>query len=336
MVIGWRHPFLRKLLLAPELGALLSLLAVFVFFALVAGGQGFLTLQGTVNYLEVAAQLGILAVGVALLMIGGEFDLSVGSMIGAAGMVFALGVQVFGLPVWLSILLAFLLAVLVGLANGYLVLKTGLPSFIVTLATMYALRGATIAITREVTSVTRFSGLTEPAMGDPLARLFMGSWQGLPVSIWWWVFLTAFFSFVLLATRFGNWVFASGGDPVAARNSGVPVARVKLTLFVLTAVLATLLSLIQVLNTGSADVLRGQTKELEAIAAAVIGGCLLTGGYGSVLGASLGALTLGMVQQGIFFTGVNTDWYLTFLGLMILSSVLLNLYLRRKAAEVGG
>lgn len=322
--------------MAPELGALLSLVAVFLFFALVAGDKGFLTLQGTVNYLEVAAQLGILAVGVALLMIGGEFDLSVGSMIGAAGMVFALGVQVWGLPVWLSILLAFALAALVGLANGYLVLRTGLPSFIVTLATMYALRGATIAITREVTSVTRFSGLMEPALGDPLARLLMGTWLGLPVSIWWWVLLTALFSFLLLATRFGNWIFAAGGDPAAARNAGVPVSRVKLALFVLTAVLATLLSLIQVLNTGSADVLRGQTKELEAIAAAVIGGCLLTGGYGSVLGASLGALTLGMVQQGIFFTGVNTDWYLTFLGLMILSSVLLNLYLRRRASEVGG
>jgi len=111
------------------------------------------------------------------------------------------------------------------------------------------------------------------------------------------------------------------------------VYRVKTSLFVLTALLAALLSLIQVLNTGSADVLRGQTKELEAIAAAVIGGCLLTGGYGSVLGASLGALTLGMVQQGIFFTGINTDWYLTFLGAMVLGSVLLNQFLRRKAWE---
>lgn len=127
--------------MAPELGALLSLLGVFLFFALTAGDKGFLTFQGTVNYLEVAAQLGILAVGVALLMIGGEFDLSVGSMIGAAGMVFALGVQVWGLPVWLAILLTFVVAVMVGLANGYLVLRTGLPSFIVTLATMYALRG---------------------------------------------------------------------------------------------------------------------------------------------------------------------------------------------------
>ncbi|AEG34441.1 ABC-type transporter, integral membrane subunit (plasmid) [Thermus thermophilus SG0.5JP17-16] len=324
----------RRLLLAPEAGALIGLVATFLFFALVAGNQGFLTLQGTVNYLEVAAQLGILATGVALLMIAGEFDLSVGSMIGAAGMVFALGVQVFGLPPWASILLAFGVAALVGLANGYLILKTGLPSFIVTLATLYILRGATIAITREITSVTRFSGLAEPALNDPVARLFMGTLWGLPVSVWWWVGLTLFLSYVLLRTRWGNWIFAAGGDPVAARNSGVPVASVKLLLFVLTAILATLLSLIQVLNTGSADVLRGQTKELEAIAAAVIGGCLLTGGYGSVLGASLGALTLGMVQQGIFFTGINTDWYLTFLGGMLLGSVALNQFLRQKAREV--
>lgn len=324
---------LHRLFLAPELGALISLAAVFLFFSVVAGGQGFLTLQGTVNYLEVAAQLGILAVGVALLMIGGEFDLSVGSVIGLAGMVFALGVQVLSLPVWVAILLTFLVAACVGFLNGYLVLRTGLPSFIVTLSTLYILRGITIAVTREVTNLTRFSGLSEPARGDPLAKFLMGEFLGLPVSIWWWLGLTMFLSYILLRTRFGNWIFASGGDPAAARNSGVPVARVKLLLFVLTSILATLLSLIQVLNTGSADVLRGQTKELEAIAAAVIGGCLLTGGYGSVLGASLGALTLGMVQQGIFFTGVNTDWYFSFLGVMILFSVLLNQYLRRKALE---
>ena len=256
-----------------------------------------------------------------------------GSVIGATGMVFALGVQVFGLPVWASILLALALAAGVGWANGFLVLRTGLPSFIVTLSTLYILRGATIAITREVTNVTRFSGLAEPALKDPLAQLFLGAPLGLPISVWWWVFLTLAFSWALLRTRWGNWIFATGGDPVAARNSGVPVYRVKTSLFVLTALLAALLSLIQVLNTGSADVLRGQTKELEAIAAAVIGGCLLTGGYGSVLGASLGALTLGMVQQGIFFTGVNTDWYLTFLGAMVLGSVLLNQFLRRKAWE---
>lgn len=326
-------PVLRRLLLAPESGAIIGLAATFAFFAWVAGGQGFLSLQGTINYLEVAAQLGILATGVALLMIAGEFDLSVGSVIGATGMVFALGVQVFGLPVWASILLSFALAAGVGLANGYLVVRTGLPSFIVTLATLYVLRGATIAITREVTNVTRFSGLAEPALKDPLAQLFLGAPLGLPVSVWWWVFFTLVFSFVLLRTRWGNWIFATGGDPVAARNSGVPVPRVKIALFVLTAVLAALLSLIQVLNTGSADVLRGQTKELEAIAAAVIGGCSLTGGYGSVLGASLGALTLGMVQQGIFFTGINTDWYLSFLGGMVLGSVLLNQFIRRRAWE---
>jgi simple sugar transport system permease protein len=326
-------PIVRRFFLAPESGALIGLAATFTFFALVAGNQGFLTLQGTINYLEVAAQLGILATGVALLMIAGEFDLSVGSVIGATGMVFALGVQVFGLPVWASILLALALAAGVGWINGYLVLRTGLPSFIVTLSTLYILRGATIAITREVTNVTRFSGLAEPALKDSLAQLFLGAPLGLPISVWWWVFLTLAFSWVLLRTRWGNWIFATGGDPVAARNCGVPVYRVKTSLFVLTALLAALLSLIQVLNTGSADVLRGQTKELEAIAAAVIGGCLLTGGYGSVLGASLGALTLGMVQQGIFFTGVNTDWYLTFLGAMVLGSVLLNQFLRRKAWE---
>ncbi|RXJ16482.1 ABC transporter permease, partial [Deinococcus metallilatus] len=138
-------------------------------------------------------------------------------------------------------------------------------------------------------------------------------------------------SFVLLRTRFGNWIFAAGGDPHAARNVGVPVGRVKITLFVLTALSAALLATIQVLNTGSADVLRGTGKELEAIASAVIGGCLLTGGYGSVIGAMLGALMLGMVQQGLFFTGIDTNWFQVFVGGLLLAAVVLNNFLRKKA-----
>jgi simple sugar transport system permease protein len=154
---------------------------------------------------------------------------------------------------------------------------------------------------------------------------------GLPISIWWWPVLIAGLGFVLFKTPFGNWIFASGGDPSAARNAGVPVARVKISLFMLTAVAATLLAVIQVLDTGSADVLLGEQKELDAVASAVIGGCLLTGGYGSVFGASIAALILGMVQQGIFYTGISTDWYRAGLGGMLLCAVLLNHFLRQHA-----
>jgi len=323
----------RSALSRPELGSLAGVLLVFAFFALVAGDRGFLSARGTLNYLEVAAQLGIITAAVSLLMIAGEFDLSVGSMIGAAGMALAIPVAIWGWPMWAGILLAFATAALFGALNGYLVVRTGLPSFIVTLASLFILRGATLGFTRMITSRTRVSGLHQYAEGDPLAALFSGDPLGIPISIWWWVLLTAVASYVLFRTPFGNWIFGVGGDAKASHALGVPVARVKVTLFIATAMSAALLAVIQVLDTGSADVLRGELKELEAIAAAVIGGNLLTGGYGSVVGGSLGALLLGMVKQGIFFTGINTDWFKVFLGTLLLAAVLFNNYLRQRALE---
>src|SRR5262249_49130371 len=131
---------------------------------------------------------------------------------------------------------------------------------------------------------------------------------GLPMSNVWWLLLTGIATHVLLRPRPGHWILPSGGDANAARNVGVPVRRVKVGLFIATAAAATLFACVQTLVAGSADVLRGEQKEFEAIIASVIGGCLLTGGYGSAIGASLGALIFGTVQQGIFYTGVNTDW----------------------------
>jgi simple sugar transport system permease protein len=137
----------------------------------------------------------------------------------------------------------------------------------------------------------------------------------------------------LLNTKFGNWIFATGGDQNAARNVGVPVNRVKVILSILTALAATVFASIQVLTFGSADTLRGTQKEFEAIIAAVIGGCLLTGGYGSAIGAAFGALIFGLVQMGIYYTGIDTDWFKVFLGTMVLTAVLFNNFIRRKATE---
>lgn len=321
---------LRKLLSRPELGVFVAAVGIFLFFAFVAG-EGFLSVSGTVNYLEVSAQVGILAVAVALLMIAGEFDLSVGSMIGASGMIIAIPVTQFGIPVWVTIILAFLFSLTIGYVNGWLVVTTRLPSFIITLASMFLLRGLTIGFTLLITNVTRASGLGAYAEGDPLGSIFSGRPLNLPISIYWWIGLSLMLGWMLFRTPFGNWIFAVGGDSLVARNVGVPVARVKISLFMLTAVAATLLSIIQVLDTGSADVLRGEQKELEAIASAVIGGCLLSGGYGSVYGAAIGALILGMVQQGIVFTQISTDWFRAVLGGMLLAAVLLNNYLRHRA-----
>jgi simple sugar transport system permease protein len=246
---------------------------------------------------------------------------------------------------------------MVGYINGQIVIRSGLPSFIVTLAGLFILRGLTIGFTRLITGRTQVSGLKDLADNDWLASIFAGEvgatvmvWlanigligtradgapavSGVPMSIVWWFVLTAVATYILLRTRVGNWIFACGGDPNAARNVGVPVAAVKTGLFMFTACAATLFACIQVLDAGSADTNRGLLKEFEAIIAAVIGGCLLTGGYGSAIGASFGALIFGTVQMGIFYTGVNTDWFKVFLGVMMLIAVLFNNYIRRKVTE---
>jgi simple sugar transport system permease protein len=325
---------LRRLLARPELTALTGAVAVFGFFVLTAGDTGFLTTQGTINYLEVAAQLGIIAVFVTLLMIAGEFDLSVGSMLGAAGVVVAYPVAEMGWPLWAALLLAAAAAAFVGLVNGYLVIRTGLPSFIVTLAALFILRGTTIAVTRLVTDgSTQVGGVDAATQGDPLRAILAGEPAGIPASVFWWVGLTILATLVLAYTRFGNWIFGVGGDPEAARKLGVPVAGVKVALFVLTALSATLVAAIGVLDNGAADVQQGQLKEFQAITAAVIGGTLLTGGYGTAVGTAFGALIFGMVSQGLFFTGVDADWFQAFLGAMLLAAVLVNRYFQRRARE---
>jgi simple sugar transport system permease protein len=325
------------LLTRPELGAVAGAILVWIVFSLWAGSRGFLTLAGTATWLEVTAQVGIVGSAVALLMIAGEFDLSVGSMVGAAGMVVAIGVGVFGLPVWLAILVAFAIALAIGFVNGYLVVWTRLPSFIVTLGTLFILRGLTIGLTRAITGRTQVGGLRPAIEADPIAGFFTADIPiggvNFSVSVLWWLAIAAIATYVLVRTPFGNWIFGTGGNAIAARNVGVPVARVKVLLFMATAASAALLAVIQVLTVGSGDVLRGEQKEFEAIITAVIGGTLLTGGYGSAIGTVFGALTLGMTKQGIFYAGVPGDWYLAFLGVLLLLAVIVNNYIRQRASQ---
>ena len=320
----------RVLLARPEIGAVLGAVLVWIIFAVWAGG-GFLTISGTASYLDVAAQVGIIGSAVALLMIAGEFDLSVGSMVGAAGMVIAIGIGEFGLPPSLAVALAFAFALAIGFLNGYLVIKTRLPSFIVTLGTLFILRGLTIGVTRVLTGRTQVGGLQAAIDADPISVLFTSQVGPLKVSILWWIGLALIATWVLLRTPFGNWIFGAGGNAVAARNVGVPVSRVKILLFMATSASAALLATVQVLGVGSGDVLRGEQKEFEAIITAVIGGTLLTGGYGSAIGTVFGALTLGMTKNGLQFAGVGGDWYLAFLGVLLLIAVIVNNYIRQRA-----
>lgn len=331
-----------RLLARPELGALVGVVLVWVFFAIVASDNNFISWSVTASILNRAAPLGILAVAVALLMIAGEFDLSIGSILGATGMaVLILTAPTeaggFNMTLWSAIGIAIVLAILAGVVNGVLVNTTKLPSFIITLGTLFIFRGLTIAVTRSRTNRTQLSGLDE-VPGYTLAQsifakeftLFGASFD---IAILWWIGLATLATWVLLRTRQGNWIFGTGGAVDAARNTGVPVNRVKLALFITTALSACLVAIIQVVQFTNADTLRGTGKEFEAIIAAVVGGCLLTGGYGSAVGAALGALIFAMVQQGIVITGVDGDWYQVFVGGVLVVAVIFNNFVRRRAAS---
>jgi simple sugar transport system permease protein len=266
-------------------------------------------------------------------MIAGEFDLSIGSMIGTTSITIALLSGEYGWPLWGAIAVAVAVALVIGFLNGILVIKTALPSFIITLGTLFILRGVTIGETRSLTGRTQISLSGEENGYHSALKVFGSEIDGFAVSILWWVGFAALATWVLLRTRFGNWIFGAGGNPQAARNVGVPVARVKVALFMLTALAACLVAIIQVVKFQGADVLRGGNKEFEAIIATVIGGTLLTGGYGSAVGACFGALIFGMVQIGLVLQGVSSDWYQAFIGAMLIIAVIVNRYIRRFAAR---
>jgi simple sugar transport system permease protein len=349
-----QEKLVTKLLKRPELGAMAGVALVTIFFLATADDAMF-TLSGIMNVLSPAAQLGMLAIAAALLMIGGEFDLSIGSMVAFAGLVFGVCVVNFDLPLVLAIPATLMVAAAFGAANGQIVLRTGLPSFIVSLAFLFILRGLSLVGLKAATGgSTQLRGIREAVEGDPLTSFFSGDafaslfqwlasvgWvdtfksglpkvPGIPVEIIWFIALALVATYVLLKTPVGNWIFASGGDPIAAANSGVPVRKVKIALFMFTAAAAALLAITQVLDAGSTDARRGFQKEFEAIIASVIGGCLLTGGYGSAIGAFFGAIIFGMVVIGLTYTNIDQDWFQVFLGTMLLLAVIFNNVIRKR------
>jgi simple sugar transport system permease protein len=324
--------FLTKLLQRPELGALLGAAVVFLFFALTA--DRFASLSGMARWTDVASTLGIMAVAVALLMIGGEFDLSAGVMTGTAGLLMGLLATELEWNVWLAIVVTVCVAAAIGFINGYMVIRTGLPSFIVTLATFFILQGVNLGGTKAITDTVRVSGISQAPGFDSAKNVFASDFwapHNFRISVIWWIAITILATWLLSRTRVGNWVFGVGGDKIAARNVGVPVNRVKIGLFVMVSVCAALVGTMTTLRLGSVQAGQGIGEEFTYIIAAVAGGCLLTGGFGSAIGAAAGALIIGMTFIGIQFSGWNTDWRYLFLGVILLAAVLVNTYVRRRA-----
>ena len=317
----------------PEVGALIGAVAIAVLFLAVAPAFRAVENIGTILY--GSSTIGLMAVTVALLMIGGEFDLSAGVGVTTSGLTAALSAWNFGLNVWVGVLIALVVSLAIGAFNGWLLHITGLPSFLVTLGTFFVLQGVNLAVTRIVTGGVTSNDISDMSGFESARKVFASSFTlgsvEINITVIYWILLTLVGAYVLLRTRVGNWIFAVGGDAKAARAVGVPVTATKIGLFMAVGFSCWITGMHMLFNYNNVQSGQGVGNEFIYIIAAVIGGCLLTGGYGSVVGASIGALIFGMTQLGITYAGWNPDWFKTFLGVMLLVATLVNMYVKKKA-----
>ncbi|MBA2475341.1 MAG: ABC transporter permease [Actinobacteria bacterium] len=326
-----------QLVRRPDLGAFAGAVAVFALFAWTARSVHWASDLGIVSqWTDQAAQYGIVAVPVALLMIGGEFDLSAGVMVGSSGLLLGLLVTRTDMSIWPAIALVLAFGMAIGFLNGYTVVRTKLPSFIVTLGTFFILQGLNAGGTLRLTGTVAIDGIDTAPGFESAHRWFASSvWSpyDFKVKVIWWLALTVIGAWLLARTRFGNWIYGVGGDPVAARNVGVPVAGTKIALFMLTSTTAALLGIITAIELRSIQANEGVGREFIFIIAAVVGGCLLTGGYGSVIGAAFGAAILGMAAIGIILSQWDSNWVYAFQGVILMLAVMLNAAIRSRAAR---
>jgi simple sugar transport system permease protein len=310
----------------PMIGLVLAL--VFIFFAFAA--PNFLSFYVLSNILTFASVYGIITVGVAFLMISGEFDLSVGSMLAVSAYAFVFSLLA-GVPPLFALFLTLLAGSLMGLINGVIVVSSGIPSFIATLGTLLAYRGIAHALGKG--QATSYTPEVKPVLFDilngylaPLNQLTDPA-GNVRVSSAWFILVVLVMSIVLMRTRYGNWTFAAGGNPGAANALGVNLKRVKLLNFVISGFMAGLAGAVLFAQRSSMFELLGEGLELTAVAACVIGGVALTGGTGSIVGAALGILLLSTMEQGLVLMGVPNDIFRGIVGATIIISVVINRYI---------
>ncbi|GAA1933177.1 ABC transporter permease [Streptantibioticus ferralitis] len=325
----------RRLLARPEVGVAVGAIAVFVFFFAVA--PTFRQADSLATVLYQSSTIGIMALPVALLMIGGEFDLSAGVGVVTSALTASMVSYQLTMNVWVGVAVALVVSLAIGALNGYLLVKTGLPSFLVTLGTFLMLQGLNLAVTKLITGNVATDSISDMDGFNQAKAVFSSditiAGVSVKITVLWWLAFAAIASWVLLRTKYGNWVFAVGGNKESARAVGVPVAFTKITLFMAVGFGAWFVGMHQLFAFNTVQSGEGVGNELLYIAAAVIGGCLLTGGYGSAIGTVIGAFMFGMVTQGIVYANWNPDWFKLFLGVMLLGATLINLWIRRQATR---
>ena len=313
---------MRDLLRIKEMGAIIGIAVFFVIFSFLS--KEFLSLDNLTSTFTMAAELGIITVGMTVLMISGEFDLSVGSIFAVVPMVTALMIN-HGFNDFIALLAGILVGISTGLINGFITIKTEIPSFITTLGTMMFWRGILLAVTGGFPIILEKGSRMLHFLGGEIGGGFR--YSGL-----WFIVISIVFWIILERTPYGNWVFAVGGNVGAARALGIPVERVKLINFTISSLLAGLAGLTTFGRFKIVDPTLGAGMELEAIAASVIGGTLLTGGYGSILGAFIGAFMIGMVRSGLVLAGAPAYWYKAFIGVILVIAAVINAKIRKRVA----
>ncbi|WP_423823553.1 ABC transporter permease [Salinisphaera sp. SPP-AMP-43] len=330
-----KDPLWKKILKRPEAGALGGAILVFVLFCIVA--PPFRTMPAFSTVLYQAAILGIPAVGVSLLMIGGEFDLTPGVAVISSSLAASMFATQVADNLWVGVGFALVFSLALGALNGWLLIKTKLHSFLVTLSTFLMLQGLNIALTKLITgdvATGDISGMTgfDSAHAVFASDIPLGSLD-ISIAVVYWVVLVLFATWLLLRTKIGNWIFAVGGDPEAARAVGVPVRGMKIALFMGVGFCVWFLAMHMLFAYNTVQSGAGVGNELLYIAASVVGGCLLTGGYGSAVGSALGAFIFGMTTEGVIYAGWDSDWFMFFVGAMLLLATVVNTWIRTRASQ---
>ena len=326
---------LQRLLIRPEMGAFVGAVGIFIFFSIIA--KPFFEAPSISTILYGSSTIGIMACAVAVLMIGGEFDLSAGVAVTFSSLAASVLAFNLHLNLWVGAALALVLALAVGFLNGYLVVKTKIPSFLITLGSLFMLGGINLAVTKLVSGAVATKSISDMQGWDSGQAVFASSFHlgdfDIRITVVWWLVFTLVATYVLFKTKIGNWIFAVGGDQESARAVGVPVTKVKIGLFMFVGFSAWFVGMHLLFAFNTVQSGQGIGNEFLYIIAAVVGGCLLTGGYGTAVGAAIGALIYGMTEKGIVYAGWNPDWFKFFLGGMLLFAVVANNAFRNYAAK---
>ena len=314
---------IKQVLVKPEVSTFIMFIVIMVGFYF--ANPRFLDERNIRIVMGITPEYIIVAIGIAILMISGEFDLSVGSVFALVPMaIVQLTHQ--GFNIWLSIALGLSIGIIIGFINGFITLRFGIPSFIATLGMLYIARSLTTVAT---------AGFPPPFPHELPNEMFVYQFELFRASLYWSLLVAVILGILLHRSNLGNWIYATGGDVIAASSMGIKTNNVKMFCFILCGFLAGFAGMIQTFRLEAPLPSQGYLLELESIAAAVIGGVSLFGGIGTVIGAMIGAILIRFLESGIIMARIDAEWFRAGLGTLIILSVVFNTYISRRATQIG-